>query len=71
MGRDEQPPLKLWLRLALMTKLEGERALIFRQAFNELFVQHKEQCYKLDIKMANKDMKVQARKGYYAVESDN
>jgi VWFA-related protein len=26
---------------------------------------------KIDIKMANKDMKVQARKGYYAVETDN
>jgi VWFA-related protein len=26
---------------------------------------------KLDIKMANKDMKVQARKGYYAVETEN
>lgn len=26
---------------------------------------------KIDIKMANKDMKVQARKGYYAVETEN
>jgi hypothetical protein len=52
MERDEQPPLKLWLRLALMTQLEGERAQIFRQAMNELYTQHRENCIKLEIKVA-------------------
>lgn len=52
MERDEQPPLKLWLRLALMTQLEGERAQIFRQGLNEQYTQHREHCIKLEVKVA-------------------
>ncbi|MBC7544621.1 MAG: hypothetical protein H7338_18015, partial [Candidatus Sericytochromatia bacterium] len=52
MARDEQPPLKLWLRLALMTQMEADRALICRQAMNELYTQHREQCITLEIKVA-------------------
>lgn len=51
MERDEQPPLQLWLRLALMTQLTDERASICRLAFQELYQQHREHCQTLEIKV--------------------